>query len=179
MTVALTVSRSSTNGVDVDVALEHAVLLGQLDERGHGVAVDLGAPRRQRHLLGGRLRRLGVGRDDPADLVRVLLREVERLVHRAREALDDVRVLLRVLLGREVLGDRQVGRELLERLGELGRAGRERRADERLDGERRVDALGLQRRRDVRERDLDELHLGDVDARLLQASCAPRPRAGS
>jgi hypothetical protein len=51
---------------------------------------------------------------------------------------------------------------------EVAGARGQRGADERLNRERRVNPLGLQRRRHIRERDLDELDLGGIGAGLLE-----------
>src|SRR3954447_26679973 len=96
------------------------------------------------------------------------LRVVERLVHRAREAVDHVAVLLDVLLRGDVDAVRESGQGLHRRRVDLRAAAGEHRAQEGLGEQRGVDTMVLQRRRHLGKRNLEQLHLVVVDALLLE-----------
>src|SRR5918996_5580933 len=132
--------------VEVRLLLDQAVLLAQLGELLDRRPVEVRPPRGQLDRLGGLGWDLRVLEEDLAHLVRVVLRVVERLVDRGHEAVDDLRVLLRILLRREVGGYREVRRGVdVERIDPLGLAGLAL-ADERLHHARAVDPPGLERR---------------------------------
>src|SRR4051812_33835512 len=128
--------------------LDDPVLRGELRLELDALAVELGVERREAELRRRRRGRLREGRDDLPHLLRVRLRVVERLVHRAREAVDDVTVLLDVLRGRDVDAVGEARQGLRRRRVELP-------AEERLGEQRGVDAMGVQRGRHLGEGDLE------------------------
>src|SRR5919112_5656264 len=90
--------------VEVGLLVDVAVLLAELRQLLDRVLVQVGLPAGEVDLLRDLLRDLRVLGQHGADVVRMLLGVVERLLHRRLEAVDQLRVGLDQLLGRKVGG---------------------------------------------------------------------------
>src|SRR5215216_785933 len=101
--VSLMLNRSPPDQlVQVGLLLDEAVLLAELRQLLDGVLRQLRLPARQVDLRRGLLGDLRVLGEHLADRVRVLLRVLQRLLHRGLEAVDELRVGADQLLRREV-----------------------------------------------------------------------------